>query len=123
MCLPMGRPSPSAHDGSEPPRLSRMMIGLRKWVAPAVGSGVCPLSNRIGNYCRILIARIIWGERLNVSPLGHPWLELARVSHHGLDIVTPSAALLAIEDYIGNRNLLDPRLIGSLEGNGPNQVV
>jgi hypothetical protein len=45
------------------------------------------------------------------------------VSHHGLDIVTPSAALLAIEDYIGNRNLPDPRLIGSLEGNGPNQVV
>jgi hypothetical protein len=45
------------------------------------------------------------------------------VSHHGLDIVTPSAALLPIEDYIGNRNLPNLSLIGSLEGNGPNQVV
>src|SRR5262245_40530099 len=70
-----------------------------------------------------MIARIIWGERLNVSQTIHPWLELARVSHHGLHIDTPSAALLAIEYYIGNRNLPDPRLIGSLEGNGPNQVV
>src|SRR4029453_10266648 len=53
----------------------------------------------------------------------HPWLKLVWVSHHGLDIVTPSAALRPIEDHIGNRNLPNFSLIGSLEGNRPNQVV
>jgi hypothetical protein len=45
------------------------------------------------------------------------------VRHHGLDIVTPSAALFPIEDHIGNRNLPNLGLIGSLESNRPNQVV
>src|SRR5262245_48819337 len=38
----MGSPSPCAHEGSAPPRLSRTIVGLRKCVAPAVGAGVCP---------------------------------------------------------------------------------
>jgi hypothetical protein len=82
-----------------------------------------PTKNRIRNYCGTLIARIIQGKRLNLSPPRHPWLELAWVSHYGLDIVTPSAALLPIEYHIGNRNLPNLSLIGSLEGNRPNQVV
>src|SRR6476469_790574 len=42
LCLPIACPSPRAHDGKEPPRLCRTIVGLRKCVAPAVGSGICP---------------------------------------------------------------------------------
>jgi hypothetical protein len=42
--------------------------------------------------------------------------------HHGLDIVTPSAALLPIEDHMGNRNLPHLSLTESLKGDRPNQA-
>ncbi|MGB6441473.1 MAG: hypothetical protein WBE89_19600 [Methyloceanibacter sp.] len=43
--------------------------------------------------------------------------------YYVLDIITPSAAPLAIEDYKGNGCLALIRLTGSLKGNRPNQVV
>jgi hypothetical protein len=79
--------------------------------------------NGIRNYCSALIARIIRGKLLYLPPPRRPWLELARSSHHSLDIVTPPAALLPIENHIGYRNLRHRRLTGSLKGNRPDQVV
>jgi len=43
--------------------------------------------------------------------------------YYVLDIITPSAAPLAIEDYKGNGCLALIRLTGSLKGDRPNQVV
>ena len=60
---------------------------------------------------------------LYLPPLRRPWLELARMSHHSLDIVTPHSALFPIEDHIGYRNFRHRRLTGSLKGNRPDQVV
>src|SRR6185369_13067188 len=77
----------------------------------------------IRNYCCTLISWIIRGKSLYLRPLGLAWLELARLSHHSLDIVTPPAAFLPIEDYIGYRNLRRRRLTGGLKGNCPDQVV
>ena len=79
--------------------------------------------NSIRNYCCTLIAWIIRRKCLYLPPLRRPWLELAGISHHSLDIVTPSAALFAIEDHIGYRNFRHRRLTGSLKGNRPDQVV
>jgi hypothetical protein len=70
-----------------------------------------------------LIARIIRGKSLYIPSPRHPWLELARRCHHSFDIATPSAALLPIEDHIGNRNLPNLSLTGSLKRNRPNQVI
>ena len=79
--------------------------------------------NGIRNYCCTLIAWIIRGKLLYLPLPRRPWLELARISHHSLDIVTPPAALLPIEDHIRYRNLRHLRLTGSLKGNRPDQVV
>jgi hypothetical protein len=45
------------------------------------------------------------------------------MSHHVLDVVTPSADSLPIEDHMGNRNPPNLSLTESLEDNRPNQVV
>ena len=79
--------------------------------------------NRIRNFCFTLIARIMRGKTLHRLSPRHPWLKLARRCHHSFDIVTPSTALLPIEDHIGNRNLPNLSFTGSFKCNYPNQVV
>jgi hypothetical protein len=70
-----------------------------------------------------LIAWIIRGKSLYLIPFRRPWLELAGMSYHSLDSVTPPAALFPIEDHIGYRNLRHRRLTRSLKGYRPDQVV
>ena len=82
-----------------------------------------PTKNRISNYRRTLIARIISGKSGHLLSPRRPWLELSRRCHYCFDRATPFAALLPIEHRIGNRDLPDLGLTGSLKRNRPNQVV
>jgi hypothetical protein len=52
-------------------------------------------NNGIRNHCCTLI-RIVRGRFFYLTPPRRPWLELAGLSHHSLDIVTPPAALFSI---------------------------
>jgi hypothetical protein len=49
--------------------------------------------------------------------------QTARAVDDLLDLVTPSAALLAIENDMGNGSFAYSRLIRSLKGNRPDQVI
>src|SRR5262249_51394205 len=96
--------------------------GWGRWFGRGGGSGVCPLKTA-SEINAAFLYRGSSGESPSIPVRLVAHGELARVSHHRLDIVTPPAALFPIEDYIRYRNLRHRRLTGSLKSNRPDQVV
>src|SRR4029453_7840651 len=87
------------------------------------GIGYVTGKDAIGNPCCLPIARMFWGDFFNFIAPCHPWLKLPRLRDDLLDLVTPSAALLAIENDMGNGGFADSRLMRSLKGNRPDHVI
>ena len=76
--------------------------------------------NRIGNPGCTLVTRIVRRKLLHLFASRHPGLKLPRLRYHVLDVVTPSAALLPVQNDIGNCSLALVSLMRSLKGDRPN---
>jgi hypothetical protein len=72
--------------------------------------------NGIGNPRRSLIPRIVWRKFLHLLAPSHPRLKLPWPRHHVLDVVTPSATPLSIEDDMRNCSLALINLMRSFKG-------
>src|SRR5262249_60689543 len=92
---------------------------LQGYVALSDGQPVTR-KNGICNSSRLTIAGIIWRKVLHILTPRHPWLKLPRLHHHVFDGVTPSVALLPVQDHMGNCGLTHIRFTRSLKGHCSN---